>query len=521
VGCLPLKKHPTKKKKKKKKKSERTQNGAVALKNIYNQTSTIKKTCTIQLPTAMLHDIPNVDHCATQCQSGNESWRQACVGCGLHVRALGEGVVADHNGYVFDQALGLFYHSETGYYYDPETGAFLLAEEAQEAHQARLAAEAQQALEEAHAVDPGEEDGRAYDRGWEHGGSASGSRDGDDGDDDHSSQGRHNRRRHDNDGDDDDDHDDHRHHHHRRHHRRRRRSRHTMGALEADTRRRGGEASGNEDDSYGGARVVFRPAPAQPGPWVPVDPEEFAPSRARQRGARDARGGDPPAGGAGGPAGGAGGPAEPHPEATAAAAHVAQDQQQQQVQQQHFFDDTNARPGGVEPPLPGDGADGSKSSRPGGPKRPRSQQQQQQQQRHRVPGKVPAVARGYRDRAAERRQVDGAQRRREPASASASRHGASSRRGRARPAGPDKTRLTAENNLGARLLERMGWRDGMGLGRDGHGTTEPIAAAGKPIWRGAGIGAERDEQDRAAAAVKRKQKQENRKENNKKKKTAK
>jgi RNA-binding protein 5/10 len=51
---------------------------------------------------------------------------------------------------------------------------------------------------------------------------------------------------------------------------------------------------------------------------------------------------------------------------------------------------------------------------------------------------------------------------------------------------PSTTTALPANNVGSKLLKKMGWAEGSGLGRDGGGITQPIQA--KTYTKGAGIG---------------------------------
>ena len=63
-----------------------------------------------------------------------------------------------------------------------------------------------------------------------------------------------------------------------------------------------------------------------------------------------------------------------------------------------------------------------------------------------------------------------------------------------RPGAPDveqlvdseAPRLDETNNVGARLLKQMGWKEGEGLGKTGSGITAPIQVEQRP--QGAGLG---------------------------------
>ena len=58
---------------------------------------------------------------------------------------------------------------------------------------------------------------------------------------------------------------------------------------------------------------------------------------------------------------------------------------------------------------------------------------------------------------------------------------------RARTAG---AALQAETNVGFQILQRMGWTEGQGLGRDNSGQLTPVAVSDKPLFEGVGLGCE-------------------------------
>ncbi|KAI8381566.1 uncharacterized protein BYT42DRAFT_566982 [Radiomyces spectabilis] len=93
----------------------------------------------------------------------------------------------------------------------------------------------------------------------------------------------------------------------------------------------------------------------------------------------------------------------------------------------------------------------------------------------------------YRNRAAERRQAYGQPDKPAIASPPPFRPPAKPRRDMppAAPAASVKKPL-ADDNIGARMLKQMGWRHGEGLGKDGSGIVDPIAA--ERYIQGAGLG---------------------------------
>ncbi|KAL1931021.1 hypothetical protein VTP01DRAFT_10158 [Rhizomucor pusillus] len=100
-----------------------------------------------------------------------------------------------------------------------------------------------------------------------------------------------------------------------------------------------------------------------------------------------------------------------------------------------------------------------------------------------------AAEQQYRNRAAERRQAYGQPER--PVLPSNSAHSHKEKKATERPASAAAAAASvekplADDNIGARMLQQMGWRKGEGLGRDKGGIVNPIAA--EQYAKGAGLG---------------------------------